>query len=154
MKITGQKGLGKLLKIVLIIGFFVSIPMIIVSPMLLHHTRNSMYSAFIIYPNGVLMLGIAYQFIKLFKSLEDNKPFTIKNANILKRTSIISLTMSILWLIDLFFMIFIMKNTYVNYIIVIVFLSALFFGVAIALYILKELMLQATKYKEENDLTI
>ena len=100
------------------------------------------------------MLGIIYQFIKLFKSLEDNKPFTTKNVNILKRTSIISLTISILWLIDLFFMIFIMKNTYVNYIIVIVFLSALFFGVAIALYILKELILQATRYKEENDLTI
>ena len=102
MQITGKKGLGKLLKIILIVGFFLAIPTIIASPKLLHHTRNSMYSAFIIYPNGVLMLGIIYQFIKLFKSLEDNKPFTIKNVNILKTTSIISLTMSVLWLIDLF----------------------------------------------------
>jgi hypothetical protein len=122
--------------------------------MLLHHTRNSIYSGLIIYPNGILMLGIIYQFIKLFKSLEENKPFTIENVKIIKTTSIISLIMSILWLIDLLFMIFIMKNTYINYILVMAFLSLLFFGVAIALYILKELLYQATKYKEENDLTV
>lgn len=154
MKITGNNGLGKLLKIILIVGFIICIPMIIVSPMLLHHTRNSMYSALIIYPNGILMLGIIYQFIKLFKSLENNKPFTLDNVYILKRTSLISLAISILWIVDLFLMIFIMKNTYVNYIIVILFLSLLFFGVFIALYILAELIRQATKYKEENDLTI
>ena len=62
--------------------------------------------------------------------------------------------MSIMWILDLVFMITIMKNTYINYIIVILFLSVLFFGVSIALYILKELIYQATKYKEENDLTI
>ena len=154
MEITGKKGLGKILRIILIVGLIISIPTIIISPMLLHHTRNSMYSMIIIYPNGVLMLGIMYQFIKLFKSLENSDPFTYENVDILKRTSIISLIMSILWLIDLLFMILIMKNTYINYILVISFLSLLFFGVAIALYILKELMFQATKYKEENDLTI
>ena len=47
-----------------------------------------------------------------------------------------------------------MKNTYINYIIVMVFLALLFFGVSVALYIIKELIEQATKYKEENDLTI
>ena len=147
-------GLGKILKILLIVGFIISIPTIIASPMLLHHTRNSTYSMIIIYPNGVLMLAMIYQFIKLFKSLEKNEPFTFENVDILQRTSIISLVMSILWLIDLLFMILIMKNTYINYVLVISFLSLLFFGVAIALYILKELMFQATKYKEENDLTI
>ena len=91
---------------------------------------------------------------QLFKSLEDNKPFTSKNVKILKNTSIISLAMSILWILDLLFMIIIMKNTYVNYIIVMSFLSLLFFGVAIALYILAQLFNQATQYKEENDLTI
>ena len=154
MEITGKKGLGKVLKIVLIVGFILSIPTIAVSPMLLHHTRNSTYSMIIIYPNGILMLGIIYQFIKLFKSLEKSEPFTYENVDILKRTSIMSLIMSIFWIVDLVFMILIMKNTYINYVLVISFLSLLFFGVSIALYILKELMLQATKYKEENDLTI
>ena len=44
MEITGKKGLGKVLKIVLIVGFILSIPTIAISPMLLHHTRNSTYS--------------------------------------------------------------------------------------------------------------
>ena len=62
--------------------------------------------------------------------------------------------MSLLWLIDLFFMIFVIGNKYINYIIVLIFLAVLFFGVSIALYILSELFRQATDYKEENDLTI
>ncbi len=154
MQITGKKGLGKLLKIVLIIGFILGVPIIGTSPLLLHHTRNSMYSMFIIYPNGLLFLGIIYQFIKLFKSLEESKPFTMNNVNILRKTSCITLAMSILWLIDIVFMVLVMKNNYINYIVVMIFLAVLFFGVSIALYIIKELIKQATEYKEENDLTI
>lgn len=146
--------LGKILKIILIIGTIVAIPIIAISPMLLNHTSKTIYSMFVIYPNGLLMVLFAYQFIKLFKSLENNNPFNYDNVNILKKGSIISLIMSILWFIDLLFMIFIIGNTYVNYIIVLIFLTGLFFGVCIALYILSELFRQATNYKQENDLTI
>lgn len=154
MQILGDKGLGKFIRVLLIVGFIISIPVIITSPFLLNHTRSRIYSMVIIYPNGVLLLGIIYQFVKLFKSLEKNNPFTYENVKILKITGVISFIMSVLWLIDLLFMVFIMHNTYVNYIIVLVFLGVLFFGVAIALYILSELLRQATIYKEENDLTI
>lgn len=154
MKILGKKGLGNILKIILMICFILAIPAIITSPFLLNHTRKTIYSMFIIYPNGILMLGIVYQFIKLFRSLEDNNPFTYANVKTLNKTALISLVMSILWFIDLLFMIFIIKNTYVNYIIVLIFLTILFLGVSIALYILSELFKQATDYKEENDLTI
>lgn len=146
--------LGKLLKILLIIGTIVSVPFIAISPMLLNHTSKTFYSMFVIYPNGLLMILFAYQFIKLFKSLENNNPFNFDNVKILKKGSIISLIMSILWFIDLLFMIFIIGNTYINYIIVLIFLTGLFFGVFIALYILSELFKQATNYKQENDLTI
>lgn len=146
--------LGKRLKVILVIGLIAFIPFLIVSPMLLKHTSKVVYSMFIIYPNGLLMGLIIYQFIKLFKSLENNNPFSYENVKILKTTGIISLVMSILWFIDLLFMILIIKNTYINYIIVLIFLSILFLGVAIALYILSELFRQATDYKEENDLTI
>ena len=146
--------LGKLLKILLIIGTIVVIPLIVISPMLLNHTSKTLYSMFVIYPNGILMVLIAFEFIKLFKSLEENKPFTYDNVKILKNTSVLSLIMSILWLIDLLFMVFIIGNTYVNYIIVLIFLTGLFLGVSIALYILSELFKQATDYKQENDLTI
>ena len=146
--------LGKLLKTLLIIGTILAIPFIAISPMFLNHTSKRLYSMFIIYPNGLLMVLIAVQFIKLFKSLEVGNPFTYENVKILKITSITSLIMSILWFIDLLFMIFIIGNTYVNYIIVLIFLTVLFLGVSIALYILSELFSQATNYKQENDLTI
>lgn len=146
--------IGKFIKIFLIIGMIISVPLIIISPMLLNHTSKSVYSMFIIYPNGLLILIFAYQFIKLFKSLEDNNPFNDDNVKTLKISGIISLITSIMWIVDLLFMIFVIKNTYVNYIIVLLFLAVLFFGVSIALYILSELFRQATEYKKENDLTI
>lgn len=154
MSILGKNGLGNLLKVILICSFIIGIPLIIVMPFLLNHVNNVYASMFIIYPNGILMLGIVYQFIKLFKSLEDNNPFNYTNVKIMKVTGIISFIMSILWIIDLLFMIFIMHNMHINYIIVLIFLSVLFFGVSIALYILSELLRQATEYKDENDLTI
>lgn len=154
MEILKQNRLGKILKVILIISLILVVPLIIISPLLLNHTRKIIYSMFIIYPNGTLMMLIVFEFIRLFKSLEENKPFTFKNVKILKETGLISLIMSILWIIDLLFMIFIINNSYINYIIVLLFLFILFFGVSIALYILSELIKQATIYKEENDLTI
>ena len=74
--------------------------------------------------------------------------------NILKKTGFLSFIMSGLWIIDLLIMMFIIKNTYINYIIVLLFLFILFLGVGIALWTLSLLFSQATKYKEENDLTI
>lgn len=146
--------IGKGLKILLVIGLIICIPLIIISPMLLNHTSKTLYLMFIIYPNGLLMLIFIYQFIKLFKSLEDNNPFSYENVKTLKTSSVISLIMSVLWIIDLLFMIFVIGNTYINYVIVLIFLTILFFGVSIALYILSELFRQATEYKNENDLTI
>ena len=146
--------LGKFLKILLIIMTIIFIPLVIATPYLLAHNKSILYTSIIVYPNGILILGIIYHFIKLFKSLEYNKPFTMENVKILKNTSIISLLISIIWLLDLLFMIFVVGNTYINYIIVLSFLTLLFFGVFISLYILSELFKQATNYKEENDLTI
>ena len=146
--------LGRILRITLIIILILSIPTIIVLPFLLNHNYSIIYSMLIIYPNGLLMLGIMYNFIKLFKSLEINNPFNYDNVIVLKNTGNISFIMSILWIIDLLIMIFLIRNTYINYIIVLVFLFLLFFGVGIALYLLCLLFKQATDYKIENDLTI
>ena len=154
MNVLGKNGLGKYLKIFLIILFIILIPGIVLSPFLLHHTRKIIYSMFIIYPNGILLLGIVYEFIKLFKSLEVNNPFNNENVKTLYQTSLISFLISILWFTDLLFMIFIINNYYVNYIIVLIFLSLLFLGVSISLYILSELFKKAVIYKEESDLTI
>ena len=146
--------MGNFLKILVIIGIVFSIPVIILIPFLLSNNYSILYSMLIVYPNGLLMIGIAIQFLKMFRSLEKNQPFTLDNVNILKKTGFLSFIMSWLWIIDLLIMIFIIKNTYINYIIVLLFLFILFFGVGIALWTLSLLFLQATKYKEENDLTI
>ena len=146
--------MGNILKIIVVIGIVFSIPVIILIPFLLSNNYSVLYSMLIVYPNGLLMIGITIQFLKMIRSLEKNQPFTQDNVNILKKTGILSFIMSGLWIIDLLIMIFIIKNTYINYIIVLLFLFILFFGVGIALWTLSLLFLQATKYKEENDLTI
>ena len=141
--------MGNLLKNIVIIGIIFAVPVITLIPFLLNNNYSILYSMIIIYPNGLLMVAIAIQFLKMFKSLEMNKPFTHKNVDILKKTGFLSFAMSLLWI-----MVFIIKNTYINYIIVLLFLFILFFGVGIALWTLSLLWLQATEYKEENDLTI
>ena len=146
--------MGNILKIIVIIGIIFSIPTIILIPFLLSNNYSVFYSMLIVYPNGLLMIGIAIQFLKMFRSLEKNQPFTQDNVNILKKTGFLSFIMSGLWIIDLLIMLFIIKNTYINYIIVLLFLFILFLGVGIALWTLSLLFMQATKYKEENDLTI
>ena len=146
--------MGNILKIIVILGIVFSIPVIVLIPFLLSNNYSIFYSMLIVYPNGLLMVAIAFQFLKMFKSLEKKEPFTQKNVEILRNTGLLSFSMSTLWIIDLFIMIFVIKNTYINYILVLLFLFILFFGVGIALWTLSLLFLQATKYKEENDLTI
>ena len=146
--------MGNILKIIVIIGIIFSIPTIILIPFLLSNNYSVFYSMLIVYPNGLLMIDIAIQFLRMFRSLEKNQPFTQDNVNILKKTGFLSFIMSGLWIIDLLIMLFIIKNTYINYIIVLLFLFILFLGVGIALWTLSLLFSQATKYKEENDLTI
>ena len=146
--------MGNILKIIVIIGIIFSIPTIILIPFLLSNNYSVFYSMLIVYPNGLLMIDIAIQFLRMFRSLEKNQPFTLDNVNILKKTGFLSFIMSGLWIIDLLIMMFIIKNTYINYIIVLLFLFILFLGVGIALWTLSLLFSQATKYKEENDLTI
>lgn len=153
MKILGNNGLGKILKIFLIVAFIIAIPIIICLPLIMRNMSET-NSMVVIYPNGVLMLIFTYQFILMFKSLEQNNPFTFNNVKLLRRAGFISLILSVMWLIDLFYLVLVVHNTYFNYMLVLVFLMVLFFGVFIALYIISELIRQATIYKEENDLTI
>lgn len=143
--------IGKILKIILIICTILFIPIVIIIP---YTIKAIVFSNFIIYPNSIIMLLIDIQFIKLFKSLEENNPFCKNNILILRRASIYSFIMTIFWIIDSLILYFLCNCTYINYYIVIAFLIVLFFGVGVALYILSKLFSKAYTYKEENDLTI
>lgn len=154
MQKSNNQKVGKIIKIILIIGMIISIPIMGIIPFLLKHSISLIHSMLIIYPNGILMLGIIWQFVKLFKSLEMNNPFNRDNVKILKDAGTISYIMSVLWFIDLLDLLLIIKNYYINYILVLAFLVLLFIAIGISLYILSALFKQATDYKEENDLTI
>lgn len=155
MKILGRSGIGNFLKIFLQICFWGGIVLLIILPFLLQmfglHINSS---AFVIYPNGIALLVIVKQFIGQFDSLKNRNPFCMENAKRLKICCIASLVETVFWIVDLLFMIFLAKSADVIIILVLAFMIILFTGVAIAFYILSELIKQATEYKNENDLTI
>lgn len=155
MQITGKKGIGNILKTLLQIAFYGGIILLVILPFILQafgiQLNASMY---IIYPNGIVLLMIVKQFIKLFDSLKKNQPFSESNVTILKSTAKVVLIESFLWLIDLLYEIILAKAYDILLILVVTFLSILFLGVSIALYVLAELFKEATQYKQENELTI
>ena len=155
MLVVGKNSIGNLIKNFLQICYYFGIALLILLPFILRKLGFNMSSCmFVIYPNGILLLLITRNFIKLFDSLKNNKPFCKENVKILKQTSIISFIESIFWLIDLGYELLLVISTDIVFNTILVFLSILFIGVAIALYILSELFNQAYNYKEENDLTI
>ena len=108
----------------------------------------------LIYPSGILFLGFIYQFIKLFKQLKIEKPFTKETVRYLKTSMTLSFIIGFIILIALLLSIIIYPTYTLTVNISLTFFSILFFGVGIALYLLSDLFKQATEYKEENDLTI
>ena len=155
MEIFGEKGIGKFLKVLLQVCFWGGIAVLIVLPFLLQLVGLKLNAtAFVIYPNGIALLVIVRQFIGQFDSLKNKKPFCIENVKRLKTSGIASLVETALWTIDLLYTIFLAKGADVVIVLGLAFMIILFAGVAIAFYILAELIKQATEYKEENELTI
>ena len=155
MKIVGENGLGNILKNFLQICFYLGILILIGLPFILKSFGLSLNaSAFLIYPNGIILLMIAHKFIELFDSLKMNNPFCENNVKILRKTGAIAFVGSSFWIIDLLYEIILAKSFDIVFILVMVFLFILYFGVSVALYILSELFRQATEYKTENELTI
>lgn len=163
MKVTGKKGLGSILKIMLQIGFVVDIFIIIAIFIYLFFTNNNMDIVKGIFTSSiaVLMLIIIKQFIGLFDSLKIEKPFCEENIKRFKKASLASGAIFIELLIATIFNICIHEYGieeiflyFVSHDIGMIFLTILFLGVSIALYILSELFKQANDYKSENDLTI
>lgn len=155
MQITGENGLGKIIKIFLQICFYTGIAILIILPFILNkHGFRLGVSMYVIYPNGIILLIVTHKFIKLFSTLKDNNPFCEENVKTLKNTGITTLIGSAFWIIDFLYEMFLAKSTDIVLNCTLIFLSVLFFGVSIALYILSELFRQATIYKKENELTI
>ena len=151
MKILGENGIGKFLKVFLQICFWGGIVLLIALPLIAQiakvHLNASIY---MIYPNGIVLLVIVKQFIGQFDSLKNKNPFCIENSKRLKNCCIASLIETVLLIIDLLYMIFLAKSDDIFVLLVMVFMIILFTGVSIAFYILSELIKQATEYKNEK----
>ena len=150
MKIVGKNGLGNILKIILQICFWGGITFLITLPIILK--RISIFEI-MLYLNGITMLVIVKQFIELFNSLKIEKPFCENTVKKMNTASIASVIMTVLFFIETIYK-FTLDNSDIKINCILVFMTILFLGVAIALYILAELFRQATEYKSENDLTI
>lgn len=156
MEILGEKGIGKILKIFLQVCFWGGIAVLIILPFLLQMVGLRFNaSAFVIYPNGMTLLVIVLSIYNgQFDSLKNKNPFCMENVKRLRISGIASLVETVLWTIDLLYTIFLAKGADVVIVLGLAFMIILFAGVAIAFYILAELIKQATEYKEENELTI
>ena len=155
MELSGKKGVGNILKIFLQICFYGGIIVLIFLPFAFSALGLKLNSCmYVIYPNGIVMLLITYRFIQLFNSLKNNNPFCEENIKIQKSTAKLAIIEAILWFIDFLYSVILVKSEDPVLVLGLAFLSVLFFGVSIALYILSELFRKAYEYKEENDLTI
>ncbi len=155
MKLDGKFGIGNILKVFLEICMVV----LITNLLLLFQIVNFLKLKFdlfivMIYPCGICFLALIYQFIKLFDSLKNNKPFSNDTIKRFNNSQIICFIISLLVFIALFLLIFV-YDYYSNELrYCIAFIGILFFGVGVALYIMKSLFKEAISYKELNDLTI
>lgn len=155
MKISGNKGIGNILKILLQISMVIGI-IILLTLYWLTKWLNIHFDWFIImiYPCGIGFLSLVYQFTGLFNTLKLNTPFCKENVKRLRNGMVSSFTISIFISIALLLTIFAYNYYSLQLQVALFFMIVLFFGVGVALYILSELFKEATSYKEENDLTI
>lgn len=154
MEILGKKGLGNFLKIMLQIVLVIGIFILVLFPIILRYVHMNINPNIVIfYPNAICLLLIIYQFIGLFDSLKISDPFSENTVRRLKKAEKISAIASVFWILDFLYEAIIVRM-FIAFILVLAFMTILFIGVTIALYILSELFNKALEYKKENDLTI
>lgn len=151
MKVTGKKSLSDFIEICLKIIFVVGILIYITLPFLLNMyveffnpVLNYTAALIILYVSGIPALIIVYEFIKIFKTLKLDNPFTEENVKGLKITSICSLIIAIVYIVGIFFIVSVFE----------IIAIAIFIIAWLGTYVLAELLRKAIEYKEENDLTI
>lgn len=154
MRIKGKNGIGNFLKNILLISLGIGgLLLVFLWPIFRWFDIEMNWFLFMIYPCGICFLMFICQFIGLFRMLERNSPFCQETVLYLKKGMNLSYIISCLVFVALFFIVFLYSYTF-GVKICILFIGILFFGVGIALFILKELFQEAINYKEENDLTI
>ena len=151
MKVTGKNSLSNFILIALKVIFVLGILIYLTLPFLLskyveifNPILNYTAALIMLYTSGIPALIIVYKFIKLFGSLTEDNPFIMENVKHLKVVSVCSLIISVIYIIGMFFIVSVFE----------IIAIAIFIIAWLGTYVLAELLKKATKYKEENDLTI
>ena len=151
MKVTGKRSLGAMIEICLKLIMIIGIIIVIGLPFFLEKYREWMHPQIEYYPTlailylaGIPALIVVYRVIKIFHTLGKNNPFCIENVKHLKVISVCSFIIMLEFMIGIFFI------TSVFAIVIIGVFAVTWLGC----YILSELLKEAIKYKEENELTI
>ena len=151
MKVTGKKSLSNFIFLMLKVIFIIGILIYLTLPFLLskyveifNPILNYTVALIMLYTSGIPALIIVYKFIKLFGSLTEDNPFIMENVKHLKVVSVCSLIISVIYIIGMFFIVSVFE----------IIAIAIFIIAWLGTYVLAELLKKATKYKEENDLTI
>lgn len=155
MKVIGKNGVGSILKVILQLSMVLGIVFLISLYWIVKSVKlNFNWFTACIYPCGISFLILVYQFIGLFNSLKESNPFCKENPKRMNIGMIASFITCIFIIIALLLTIFVYDIYTLELKVALTFIAILFFGVSIALYILKELFIEAINYKEENELTI
>ena len=162
MKILGKKSLASVIKIFLIILLVIALLVVTVGGIVLikefefFNSSNSLRTLIVLYLSSWIASILIYQFIGIFKSLENNNIFDITNLKRLKISYICSIVMGVMYLLNsiVLFLSQENENWIIIYIILTFIITLVFLIFGIGLIVLSEIYKRAIKYKEENDLTI
>lgn len=151
MKITGKRSLGSLIELCLKAIMVIGIIIVLGLPYFLQKYVEWMQAQLQYYPTLAILylssipaLVIVHKFIKIFGTLGKNNPFCEENVQSLKAVSICSFVIMLEFAVAIFFI------TSIFAIVII----GIFAIVWLGCYILSELLKEAIKYKQENELTI
>lgn len=153
MKILDTKGLSGIVKLLLDTifiggaGIFISLPVSLKWYInTIHGVEGENYYFLLgfLYVTGFLALLILYETRKIFQSLNQRNPFTMRNVKSLRHMAFASFVISISYVVKIIFFITIFT----------VITGMVFVMAGVFLIILSEVFHQAYIVKEENDLTI
>ncbi|WP_242310106.1 DUF2975 domain-containing protein [Bacillus cereus group sp. BfR-BA-01331] len=157
-----QKELSLWLKLIIILcGCFGLLFCIYIGPetgravLLVSENLKGLYKPFVlfIWITGIPFFSALFLGWKICSDIASHQAFTVKNANRLKRISILSMTEGVLYIGGLLY-IFAAGSYHTS--ILVILLLILFFSVVISIFtsLLSHLIREASEIKDDNDLTI
>lgn len=152
MKVIGKKSVSSLILFFLQALLLFGCMVYVLLPILLRRylewfnpSLNYYNSLILLYVSGIPAIIIVAKLIKLFHTIKLENPFIMENVNSLKVISYASVIIAIEYVFGFFFV----TNSIFGLVVVGGFIIAW-----LGSYVLAELLAQAVRYKEENDLTI